>query len=89
MNPSDENETVTNNMFNVPEVESPMVKRIFPKTSSTQKKSTTKQDKKTVQIHTLASKIQKTKLVGTFTCFNLFIKIFSRILVFTHIYISK
>lgn len=71
MNPSDENETVTNNMFNVPEVESPMVKRIIPKTSSTPKKITTKQDKKTVQIHTLTSKMQKTKLVGQFFLFNI------------------
>lgn len=50
-------------MFNVPEVESPMVKKIFPKTSSP-KKGLTNQGKKTVQIQTLTTKVQKMKLIG-------------------------
>lgn len=62
VNPIEDNKTVINNMFNVPEVESPIEK----KKMSTQKKELTKPDKKTVQIHTLTSKINKTKLVGKF-----------------------
>lgn len=51
-------------MFNVPEVESPTVKSIQLNTTSTPKKNETIQDKKTVQIHTLPAKNQKSKLVG-------------------------
>lgn len=58
-------------MFNVPEVESPMVKRIFPKTS-TPKKGLTNQDKKIVQIQTLTSKVQKTKPIGIYLYFVLY-----------------
>jgi len=47
----------------VPEVESPMVKRIIPKVSGTTKGSTN-QGKKTVQIHTVTSKMNKIKLIG-------------------------
>lgn len=67
VNPIEENKTViNNNMFNVPEVESPMIKKIPLKKISTQKKELTKPDKKTVQIHTLTSKNQKIKLAGKF-----------------------
>lgn len=66
VNPIEENKTVISNMFNVPEVESPMVKKILLTKTSTQKKELTKPDKKTVQIHTLTSKTHKIKLVGKF-----------------------
>lgn len=58
-------EKISNDMFNVPEVESPMIKRILPKTS-TPKKGLNIKDKKTVQIHTLTSKVPKTKLIGKY-----------------------
>lgn len=63
MNPPNEDNTVDHNMFNVPEVESPVAKKLLLKTS-TPKKCFVNQDKKTVQIHTLTSKTQKLKLVG-------------------------
>jgi len=62
VNPSVENETVATNMFNVPEVETPSTgKNIQPK-GSAPVKNLTKKDKKTVQIHTLTSKLQDTKI---------------------------
>jgi len=71
VNPSNENETVSNNMFDVPEVESPMVQKIQPK-FSTPVKNLTKKDKKTVQIHTLTSKLHNTKIVGKlFALYNI------------------
>ncbi|XP_025191924.1 codanin-1 isoform X1 [Melanaphis sacchari] len=60
VNQPDENEPVINNVFNVPEVESPMVKRIIPKVSTT--KCSNSQGKKTVQIRTVTSKMNKTKI---------------------------
>lgn len=69
VNPQDESKTDINNAFNVPEVSSPMVKRLVPKTS-TPKKNLPNHDKKTVQIHTLSSKTQKIKSIGML--FNLF-----------------
>jgi len=51
-----------NNAFNVPEVESPMVKRITPNVSTT--KGSNNQGKKTVQIHSVTSKMNKTKIIG-------------------------
>jgi len=50
-------------MFDVPEVELPMVQKIHPKVSIPTK-NLTKIDKKTVQIHTLTSKLHNTKIVG-------------------------
>jgi len=63
VNPPDDNKPAVQNLFNVPEVESPTLKKIQPKTSMP-KKNFTAQDKKTVQIHTLPTKNQKTKLIG-------------------------
>lgn len=63
VNPSEDNKPAVQNLFNVPEVESPMLKRIKTK-SSTPKKNVTAQDKKTVQIHTLPTKNQKSRSVG-------------------------
>ncbi|XP_050426498.1 codanin-1 isoform X2 [Adelges cooleyi] len=56
--------TEIGNVFNVPEVESPTVKRILPKTS-TPKKIVPNQDKKTVQIQTLTPKTSKIKTNDT------------------------
>lgn len=67
VNPSVENETSSNkNMFNVPEIDSSMVKRLHPN-SSTPKKNVTNQDKKIVEIHTLSSKLNKAKIIGKFS----------------------
>lgn len=63
MNPSDKTEPVISNVFNVPEVESPMDKRIVTKTS-TSKKGLSNQEKKTVQVHTLTSKNHNSKLIS-------------------------
>jgi len=62
VNLQDENETNINNAFNVPEVESPMVKQIIPKVSTA--KGSSNQGKKTVQIHSVTSKMNKTKIIG-------------------------
>lgn len=63
VNLQDENETNINNAFNVPEVESPMVKQIIPKVSTA--KGSSNQGKKTVQIHSVTSKMNKTKIIDT------------------------
>lgn len=69
MNPPDLNKTPPNkNLFNVPEVDSSMVKRIHPN-SSTPKKNETNRGKKTVEIHTLNSKLNKAKIIGNFLYF--------------------
>lgn len=58
-------------MFNVPEVESPIVKKIVF-TTSIKKKELPQLNKKTVQIHTLTSKNHKTKLNGKIFSLMLF-----------------
>lgn len=63
VNSSEKNETVVNNMFNVPEVELSTVNKILPKTSTPKQVSTNK-DKKIVKIQTLTSKLNKIKVVG-------------------------
>ncbi|XP_050528822.1 codanin-1 [Daktulosphaira vitifoliae] len=83
LNPPDDNTLTSNNIFNVPEVDSPTDIRMFPKTS-TPKKNNSKHDKKTVQIHTITLKATKVKMLDVSIknqkCLDLLAYLYSAIL---------